>query len=604
MSMNKKPSWLKKAERLSASLYENVKEMVVETATEVNKEYGVTDIAKSAMQKTNSVASDLNKEYRIAEKLSKGNARLGQSIDELKQTETYQSLAVKGEQAKAVINEEMINPFNSYIEESGFKEGVSKITEATVIGYGGVRSFIKPYYAPETPDDLLIATKRELVYINACILQVSRDEAELLGNKLGAAIAAKIAGAATVGTLLSLVSTFGAAGTGTAIAGLSGAAATNATLAWVGSLLGGGMAAGTVLTGGVALAVGVGVYKIVGSEARQYEELSVQERRVVESSGFLIAAINEILEDDKKTLSIEDARSLLDNTLKPLHKLLHEQAEDICANLDKKNAIAFRQHALIDFEKQVINGFGFFINEETATQRKRYPELAIAGVLYALLTRSSLDDSRETQLALMAIRRVRSDWADVSESEMSETLASFSKEQLQGMANNAKGIYHELLFVDDFNRGHCDTYAAIHESTNFAGSDVVIRSRETDEVVSEFQLKASSTNGIVNEHFKKYPDIDVLATEEIAANIEGCESSGINNEEITDKMDYVLDTMVDHTELGRVGDAAEMAGLVTAGQEALKVLSGERSIAKAGGNVLKAAGITASSTALVVYLFG
>lgn len=76
---------------------------------------------------------------------------------------------------------------------------------------------------------------------------------------LGAAAGA-LGSAATFG----LVATFGAASTGTAIASLSGAAATNATLAWIGggtlAAGGGGVAAGaTILTGGTALiAIGVG----------------------------------------------------------------------------------------------------------------------------------------------------------------------------------------------------------------------------------------------------------------------------------------------------------------------------------------------------------
>lgn len=58
---------------------------------------------------------------------------------------------------------------------------------------------------------------------------------------------AKITGVATSASIFGVVSTLGTAGTGTAIGTLSGAAATNATLAWVGGLVGGGMAAGALL---------------------------------------------------------------------------------------------------------------------------------------------------------------------------------------------------------------------------------------------------------------------------------------------------------------------------------------------------------------------
>jgi hypothetical protein len=66
--------------------------------------------------------------------------------------------------------------------------------------------------------------------------------------------AACVAGQSTV----ALVGLFGTASTGTAIGGLSGAAAWNATLAWLGggSLAagGGGMALGTIVLGGIAVA--------------------------------------------------------------------------------------------------------------------------------------------------------------------------------------------------------------------------------------------------------------------------------------------------------------------------------------------------------------
>ena len=81
----------------------------------------------------------------------------------------------------------------------------------------------------------------------------------MIAGGIGAA-----AGTLASATALGLVATFGTAGTGTAIASLSGAAATNATLAWIGggtlAAGGGGVAAGaTIMTGGVALIViGVG----------------------------------------------------------------------------------------------------------------------------------------------------------------------------------------------------------------------------------------------------------------------------------------------------------------------------------------------------------
>ena len=75
---------------------------------------------------------------------------------------------------------------------------------------------------------------------------------ELLGGALTAASSGALAATAAYG----LVGTLASASTGTAIATLSGAAATNATLAWLGggtlAAGGGGVAAGTLVLGGLA----------------------------------------------------------------------------------------------------------------------------------------------------------------------------------------------------------------------------------------------------------------------------------------------------------------------------------------------------------------
>jgi hypothetical protein len=96
-------------------------------------------------------------------------------------------------------------------------------------------------------------------------------------------VKAVVAGAAAGQAATSLATSVGVASTGAAISGLSGAAAWNATLAWLGggSLAagGGGMALGTVVLGGITVgpALAIGGFVIAGkgekalTEARQYE---------------------------------------------------------------------------------------------------------------------------------------------------------------------------------------------------------------------------------------------------------------------------------------------------------------------------------------------
>jgi hypothetical protein len=116
---------------------------------------------------------------------------------------------------------------------------------------------------------------------------------------LGGLKAVRVASAASQ-TTLGLIGLFGTASTGTAISGLSGAAAWNATLAWLGgsSLAagGGGMALGTVVLGGITVgpALMIGGFVLGGegkkslSKAIEYsKEVNNKIAQLDKSKGFL-----------------------------------------------------------------------------------------------------------------------------------------------------------------------------------------------------------------------------------------------------------------------------------------------------------------------------
>ncbi|RPJ68216.1 hypothetical protein DRW07_02065 [Alteromonas sediminis] len=602
--MKKKTDLQKNTESLLKNLWVKTKKKTGETAENLDTSFDLSGKYNLAANQTKKVASDLNKKLSIIDTAKRGLEIASDTAYELTSTQQYKQVKQITATVKDSARRHIVNPVSDLIDEHGVKGSLNDGIQLAAKEYGRVRSFIKPYYAPETPQELLQSTKDELVYINACILQISCNDAEALANKFGSAVVSKIAGVASAGSLLALAGTFGTAGTGTAISTLSGAAATNASLAWVGGLLGGGMATGAFVTGGLSLAVGYGVYKLIGSEARQESDLNEIEKRILESTGFLIAALNDVLKNKELAFSVDDARCLLEQTLKPLHALLKEHSDTICKRLDNKNAIAYEQHGLIDFQKKVIEGFEFFIKEKAQQRRQRYPEFAVAGVIFALLTDFELDNSKETQLALEAIRRVRSDWnEDTPNAEIGQTLASFNDEQMRGLANNAKGIYHELLYVDNYNTEHTDTYAQIHESTNHAGSDVIIRNSTTHETIGEYQLKASSSDAIIRDHFEKYPDIEVLSTDEVSRKITGVDSTGISNQDITNEINSTTEALAQGDVTSRVEEAAIAAAVIAAGREAVLMMNGDVD-SKSGKNIINSAGVTAASTGVVALLFG
>ncbi|MCF6274873.1 MAG: hypothetical protein L3J05_03825 [Robiginitomaculum sp.] len=61
---------------------------------------------------------------------------------------------------------------------------------------------------------------------------------------------------------------------------------------------------------------------------------------------------------------------------------------------------------------------------------------------------TALDGSLKQEFILEALRRPDNGLHEASESELSEYLHSYTSEQLQGAANNVKGVYHELIYVE------------------------------------------------------------------------------------------------------------------------------------------------------------
>jgi hypothetical protein len=132
-------------------------------------------------------------------------------------------------------------------------------------------------------------------------------------------IQAAVAGVAGGAGATSLATSVGVASTGTAISGLSGAAAWNATLAWLGggSLAagGGGMALGTLVLGGIAVgpALAVGGFAIGSqgekalTEAREYvAQANVATAQLNESKKFLEQVCTRIQELDNLLINLNN----------------------------------------------------------------------------------------------------------------------------------------------------------------------------------------------------------------------------------------------------------------------------------------------------------
>ena len=565
-------------------------EAIGELSTSVDRGLGITDKAREARAWVSDAASTVNDAVSKAAEESGFNSG--------------------AREVREILETHVSKPGIDFIHASGVDQAVSKASDALEQSYGIARKTIKPYFSPDSARHLLISLRDELTYISACIMHISTGEARNLAGQFSAAIASKITGVAASATLLTLVGTFGTAGTGTAIAGLSGAAASNATLAWVGSLLGGGMATGAVLTGGLTLIVSLSAYKLLRSERRPFDTLSAVEQRIVQTCWFLAAQIDDLLANGNSALNSSVASALLNNTLRPLYEQLEKHSVEICTHLDGKNAVAFRQHVLIDFQRVVIDGFEHFIasNDDTVgnvslRKQARQTEAIIGGAIYALLTRTAVDGGIESQMVLDALRRSDAHLAGASEAQLSNYLSHFNAEQLRGVANNVKGIYHEELWVRKYNESHTDTYAEQFRETNHPGADVQIKDIKTHQVVDEIQLKATDSVSYVNEHIERYPDIEVQVTKETANRMDGIYSSDIDNADITASTNRDIDALANNSLSDRAFHSAELSAAFGSGHGLIEMLNGKKDFPQAVLDVAKRAGSAGAATFIAAYLF-
>jgi len=121
--------------------------------------------------------------------------------------------------------------------------------------------------------------------------------------------------------------------------------------------------------------------------------------------------------------------------------------------------------------------------------------------------------------------------------------------------------------------------------------------------LEEYQLKSTGSVSYVREHLEKYSDIEVLATNEASSVIDGVESSGFSNAENTANVGSVFDKVADNTLTDRVTESAELAGLFSAGREALAVLNGETEMGEAGKRTLGTVVLAATATGITSFLF-
>lgn len=136
------------------------------------------------------------------------------------------------------------------------------------------------------------------------------------------------------------------------------------------------------------------------------------------------------------------------------------------------------------------------------------------------------------------------------------SLADRSPAEVEGFLSAWKGKYFEVLVRDDLNAGewvgdiHLDSgqTAVLAESATQPGWDLQILDPDGS-LAHELQLKATQSLGYVKNALERYPDIDVLTTDEVldasGDGVQGIFASGFSDSALEDTIHAPMEALLD-----------------------------------------------------------
>lgn len=167
--------------------------------------------------------------------------------------------------------------------------------------------------------------------------------------------------------------------------------------------------------------------------------------------------------------------------------------------------------------------------------------------LAAVATGLALSQSKDLDpLALQAIQ-------DTNPNFDPERLGDYTAEQWLGIVNTAKGKYYEYLVVDRLNSGETVGMVTLPSGYRAELADSMIqegwdvRIIDDNGQVAEFlQLKATDSIGYIYATLERYPDIQILTTNEVADQLTDHQmvlNSDISEQRLQQTIESTLDTM-------------------------------------------------------------
>lgn len=139
-----------------------------------------------------------------------------------------------------------------------------------------------------------------------------------------------------------------------------------------------------------------------------------------------------------------------------------------------------------------------------------------------------------------AIRRGYTDLEYASPSEIKAYFDTIDPVSEVGHINNIKGILFEAEVVDALQNQGIE--AEVFEATNHPITDIAIL--DDDDVIGEFQLKATDSVAYISDTLDAHPHVPIIATSEVAQAMQNdmVIDSGISNADLTHEVASALTT--------------------------------------------------------------
>jgi len=421
---------------------------------------------------------------------------------------------------------------------------------------------------PSSQADLLDLARlaTDLHTIIAAITQ--QPEKRLSKTRIaGRFIGGKVAGVTAMSAFYSAVATFGTASTGTAIGSLSGAAATNATLYWIGGLLGGGVAAGaTVMTFGAA-AIGAGAImawtKYFGTKRRGLDDLSLQEKRILCSCDIILRsletpgktsaggaaieleaerrffsdyAINPLLEALASVLFSTEGEARSKQKLTRKHRRVLQKAYERLSEWYRSFSKTYPKKPTFkkaEGKQSLLSFFTFWkrlfkrgeLDPGTpTTEALSLASSAIFITLESILEHPTRSLNFEQELVLKAMKSSSPDLQAANFTALAQKIKALQPNDLRNLVSGVKNELHDLIISQREANGSGDAYSHGNAPLRLPGWDVEYVLEGTR--VKRARVVSHIRPDLVHEHLGRYPHVAIVASERTVSLVDGIQSNG------------------------------------------------------------------------------